>query len=129
MAIWVSLRELTDMLGPAAAQLLVDALGGVERQYIPKIADPANHLAGIVGVAGLKSLVETYGGEHIGIPRGGNLGAAKVRVVLALDAGLTPRSAALAAKCSQRYVRVVQKGIIPDAKQLDMFPETKARPE
>ncbi len=56
-----SLRDLAMVIGPAAAQRLAEALGGVEKQYVPQIARTDHPLAAIIGAEGLRALVAEHG--------------------------------------------------------------------
>lgn len=113
-ALATSLQRLAAILGPVKAQRLAEALGGVEQQYIPKIAVPGHPLAKIVGDDGLAALIAAFGGEYLDIPRGAGLGAVQARVIAALDGGASARQAALAVRCTQRYVRKVREKTRPD---------------
>jgi len=116
-----SLRDLAAVIGASAAQRLVEALGGVEKQYIPKRPKPDHALARLIGWDGLQALAAEYGGHRIDIPRGCNIGGKKRRVAEALDRGASPRQAALLAGCTGRHARQIRADLRADPVQRSLF--------
>ena len=116
LSLYANVRDLVELIGAMPAACLMEALGGVERQYIPKRFRPDHPIASIVGEANFVRLIDKFGGHHISIPLGSLLGKKKVAVIRAIDGGASTREAGLAAGCTGRYVRMVRNGIAPELK-------------
>ena len=115
---WVSMTELSAMIGADAARTLSVARGGVPF-YVPKEADSRHLLARIVGVRGLISLSAEFGGEYITVPNGRKADPYKPAVLRALEKGESHADIALRLGVTERYVRALAASM-PQTRQLPL---------
>jgi hypothetical protein len=100
---WVSMAELTELVGAETARRLSVARGGVPF-YVPQAADPGHFLAGIAGVRGMAVLCSRFGGERITVPNGRKADPHKAAVLRELARGGNPAEIAMALGVTERYV-------------------------
>lgn len=97
----IGLQRLAEVVGPAAAMRLAEAVGGV-RTYIPRNEELDHPLARIIGREAWALLVATYGGDYIEPPRGVSQ-LKKTALMQNLDA--PARQLALRHGVTERYVK------------------------
>lgn len=97
----IGLQRLAEVVGPAAAVRLAEAVGGV-KTYIPQNEAADHPLARIIGREAWALLVATYGGDYIEPPRGVS-GLKKSALLQNLHA--PARQLALRHGVTERYVK------------------------
>ena len=97
---WVTMGELTMLVGEDAAMTLCSHLGGI-RIYIPKRPDLSTRLGRVAGWRAMSLLCEVYGGREVTFPNR--------RRGEGLAAGLSIRQIAESAEVTERYVRAVAR--------------------
>ncbi|MFP3944398.1 MAG: hypothetical protein ACLFWF_10920 [Alphaproteobacteria bacterium] len=118
----MTLQRLAEILGTGPALALAGTFGGLEKVYVPRIASPDCQLARVIGVDGLRKLIEaepSYGGRFLYIPAGKYRRLAKARILAAKGS-----SAEIARRLgvSQRYVKQVRNTARED-RQMSLFEE------
>ena len=113
----IGLRRLAEVIGPAAAVRLAEALGGAENVYIPKKARIDHPITAIIGLDRMEALCAEIGGSPIDIPRGTFRDLKKIKI---MDASGSHRAVALRLRVTQRYVRRVRSQF-RHHKQFDLF--------
>ena len=107
---WVSLPELTGILGKDMAKTLCVVRGGVEL-YIPKAASATHDLARIVGMHGMVVLCAEFGGQTITVPNGKHPEPQKQAIVKRLEIGHSQRKIALELGVTERWVQMVASAV------------------
>lgn len=114
---WISMPELTAILGKDAARTLARHLGGVQT-YVPAEPSAAHQLAKIVGVRGMAALCSEFKGEYITVPNE-KREPHKTEVDRLLKQGMSKRAVALACGVTERYVYYVA-ALDPGQEQLTL---------
>ena len=116
----IGLRRIAEIIGPAAAVRLADAIGGTEDNYVPKQPTITHPFVPIIGLDRTELLARAFGGKRIDIPRGVYRESVKARII---DAGpqRPAREVALEARCTQRYVRMIRNAGEDDGRQPSLF--------
>lgn len=99
---WISMPELSGLLGSDTAMAIAKSLGGVE-VYIPTRSDAEHKLARIAGTGGMKALCEAYGGIAVIMPNVKH-SSRKERILSLLGKGKTRREIAEICGVTERYV-------------------------
>jgi hypothetical protein len=115
---WVSMPELTDLIGKDRAAALCAWHGGTPL-YVPMQAHAAHALARVVGPIAMRLLCAKFSGEYITVPNGRKPEAYKTDVMRRLDAGMSQAAVALELGLTERYVRMVAADM-PKVKQLPL---------
>lgn len=105
---WVTMGELTMLVGEDAAMTLCSHLGGI-RIYIPKRPDLSTRLGRVAGWRAMSLLCEVYGGREVTFPNRRRGEGQKKIVLEGLAAGLSIRQIAESAEVTERYVRAVAR--------------------
>ncbi len=116
----VGLRRIAEVIGPAAAVRLADAVGGTEDNYVPRTPSLEHTWVQIIGMDKLEALARVFGGQRIDIPRGVYKNSVKAKIIDA-DRAATTREVALRANCTQRYVRMIRNAGGDDDRQPSLF--------
>lgn len=105
---WVTMGELTMLVGEDSAKALCSCIGGL-RTYIPKRPDLSTRLGRVAGWRAMSLLCEVYGGREVTFPNRRRGEGQKKIVLEGLEAGLSIRKIAERAEVTERYVRAVAK--------------------
>jgi len=105
---WISLNELSQVIGKDLAKVLCEAYGG-RNPYLPARPKPGHELEMIIGRRALEALAAYAGGYHLDIPNMRRQMPAKEQIWDSLDAGKSHDAIAEELGVSTRYVRAVQK--------------------
>ncbi len=103
---WISLDELSQVVGAVEATALCRAYGG-RNPYLPRRPRPGHPLERIIGRAALETLAAYAGGYHLDLPNLRRPNPAKEQIWDALDAGRSHEDIADEFKVGTRYVRLV----------------------
>ena len=102
MTTWVSMPDLSSILGGDLALVLARSRGGVS-VYVPYTATAAHDLARLVGVKGMEALCAEFGGENIVVPNA-RRDPNKSRILALLRKGMSKRTIAMECRVTERYV-------------------------
>ena len=117
---WLSFHELSALVGEGAANAFCRAYGGVS-VYIPKTGLEGSALAPVVGLQALEALSRACGGMVVTVPNRRREEPLKARVIALLEEGRTARDIALTLGVTQRYVEIVRRTALRNARQLTLF--------
>jgi|GEM_PF-1281057 hypothetical protein len=122
---WVSMRELKEVIGKDAAQKLCRNKGGV-LLYVASTYMDMHPLVPLIGAGAYRALCLEYGGMHIEIPNGRKLEPRKDEVLAMLDKGGVPiQEIARLCGVSARYVRLLAR-LTPDQRKKKPDPASRA---
>ena len=100
---WISIIELTALLGKDKALALSSAMGGI-RIYVPATPGKAHRLAAVIGLEGMASLCAACGGMALTIPKTARE-SVKEKAFALLHQGKAHRDVAKECGSTLRYVR------------------------
>lgn len=100
---WISIVELTALLGKDRALALSSAMGGV-RVYVPAAPGKTHRLAAVIGLEGMASLCAACGGITLTIPKTSRV-PVKEKIFTLLCQGRAYGEVARESGSTLRYVR------------------------
>ena len=118
---WVSMRELEELIGEEKAYTLANTRAGVAT-YIPKTYTGRESLVDLVGLPAATTLAKAFGGEYVMLPNVRKREPKKREVLELLASGKPQREIALALDVTQRYVEQIAVQKRETDRQLTFFP-------
>lgn len=115
---WVSMPELTGLIGEDMAKTLCRMRGGTP-MYIPATASAGHELAKTIGTRAMDLLCAEFSGMYITVPNGRKQEPHKGEIMNRLEQGQSHSAIALELGVTERYVRMVAS-CVPVTQQLTL---------
>lgn len=118
-----SLVAISEIIGIPATLRLVERYGG-DGVYVPHHVDPESNFVQVAGLTAAEILVQHYAGEKVPIA---TLAGVRHKKALIVEASGPAAEVARRFAVTARWVRMCRNSLLPDARQLDMFPLPDAK--